>query len=249
MFLVDSPFARVDISFTATVWSPKVGSKLRGKINICSPDHIGLLVHQTFNASIPRHHIPSHEWEFEYGALENDPEYGWGATGDGEEEARGRWVHKVSGEVIGSDGRPIEFTIIGLNISHSMLSLIGSIQPDPFSPEHKPLPAMSHASPAKRGSRSMRSISEEASVHNALTQDDLEAYETEAMDGDEAMERDMEGGPSVDEREVKRQAELEKQEKREKKRKRREERKSQKTGQDGDMTGERKRKKKKKDDE
>jgi hypothetical protein len=27
-FLVDSPFAKVDVSFQATVWSPAVGSKL-----------------------------------------------------------------------------------------------------------------------------------------------------------------------------------------------------------------------------
>lgn len=46
-----------------------------GKVNLCSPDHISLLVHQVFNASIPRHHIPTDHWEFEYGPAENDPEF------------------------------------------------------------------------------------------------------------------------------------------------------------------------------
>jgi DNA-directed RNA polymerase I subunit RPA43 len=46
-----------------------------GKVNLCSPDHISLLVHRVFNASIPRHHIPTDHWEFEYGPADNDPEF------------------------------------------------------------------------------------------------------------------------------------------------------------------------------
>lgn len=46
-----------------------------GKVNLCSPDHISLLVHKVFNASIPRHHIPTEHWEFEYGPAQNDPEF------------------------------------------------------------------------------------------------------------------------------------------------------------------------------
>ncbi|KAG8808035.1 hypothetical protein FRC19_006162, partial [Serendipita sp. 401] len=146
-FLVDSPFTKAEISFIALVWSPTVGSKLRGSISICSPDHIGLLIHKTFNASIPRHHIPTDEWEFEYGALENDPEYGATALGEEtaveEEQDPGRWVHKQTGVSVGGPNGEVEFTIIGLNISQSMLSLIGSLQPDPFNPSHQPLPAIS----------------------------------------------------------------------------------------------------------
>ncbi|KAG8834714.1 hypothetical protein FRC17_007620 [Serendipita sp. 399] len=144
-FLIDSPFAKADISFTALVWGPSTGSKLRGSISICSPDHIGLLIHKTFNASIPRHHIPIDEWEFEYGTPENDPEYGAAALGEEqvEEENMGRWVDKRTGVSVGGPNGEVEFTIIGLNISQSMLSLIGSLQPDPFNPLHKPLPATS----------------------------------------------------------------------------------------------------------
>jgi DNA-directed RNA polymerase I subunit RPA43 len=46
-----------------------------GKVNLCSPDHISLLVHKVFNASIPRHHIPTDQWEFEHGPADNDPEF------------------------------------------------------------------------------------------------------------------------------------------------------------------------------
>ena len=62
---------------------------LAGKINLCSPDHISLLVHRTFNVSIPRHHITTDSYEFEYGPAENDPEFGV-ARDDGAEREIGR---------------------------------------------------------------------------------------------------------------------------------------------------------------
>lgn len=92
-----------------------------GKVKLCSPDHVALLVHRTFNVSIPRHHIPTDDWEFEYGPLENDPEYGAGAaSGEGTEasssdatEGSGRWMHKVTGEKLGEEQGQLQFTVIG----------------------------------------------------------------------------------------------------------------------------------------
>ncbi|KAK0504857.1 hypothetical protein EDD18DRAFT_316500 [Armillaria luteobubalina] len=144
----DCPFLVCRITFDATVWSPHVGMRLEGRINLCSPDHISLLVHRTFNVSIPRHHIPSEDWEFEYGPAENDPQFGPDATEkDGEEavsppaersgrEEGGRWIHKLTGDLIGGQSGHLEFTVIGLTVANEMLSVVGSIQPDPFSPAH-----------------------------------------------------------------------------------------------------------------
>ena len=98
-----------------------------GKVNLCSPDHVSLLVHRTFNVSIPRHHIPTDSWEFEYGPAENDPEFGAVANGAAiaedavpttddiadHTEDSGRWVHKLSGERLGSPDGYLEFTVIG----------------------------------------------------------------------------------------------------------------------------------------
>ena len=110
-----------------------------GKVNLCSPDHISLLVHNVFNASIPRHHIPSESWEFEYGPAENDPEVAVeGPTtkqssngGDAEmadgavqtphelehpeasTSSGGRWVHSLTGDMIGGKSGYAEFTVIG----------------------------------------------------------------------------------------------------------------------------------------
>ena len=98
---------------------------IAGKINLCSPDHISLLVHRTFNVSIPRHHITTDSYEFEYGPAENDPEFGAGqektdegdaVAEDGAEEhvdGGGRWVHKLTGVKIGDPEGHLEFTVVG----------------------------------------------------------------------------------------------------------------------------------------
>ncbi|PCH36117.1 hypothetical protein WOLCODRAFT_166700 [Wolfiporia cocos MD-104 SS10] len=151
----DCPFANCRIAFDATVWSPQVGMKLIGKVKLCSPDHIALLVHHTFNVSIPRHHIPIDNWEFEYGPAENDPEFGAEITGeDGQQadvasgiEGSGRWVHKLTGATLGGEDGYLEFTVVGMTVANQMLSLLGSIQPDPFSMEHVPTTASSIHAP------------------------------------------------------------------------------------------------------
>jgi len=68
----------------------------------------------------------------------------------------GRWIHKVTGEVLGGKKGLLQFTVIGyikicsslndkvtchlqrLTIANEMLSLIGSLHSDPFSPQHVP---------------------------------------------------------------------------------------------------------------
>ncbi|KAL6305215.1 hypothetical protein BKA93DRAFT_749331 [Sparassis latifolia] len=151
----DCPFANCRVGFDATVWSPRVGMKLVGKVNLCSPDHVSLLIHRTFNASIPRHHISTDEWEFEYGPAENDPEFGPQVAAENDADGTpkkgaddekaagvdrgGRWVHKITGAKLGGENGSLEFTVVGLTVANQMLSLVGSIQPDPFSPEHVPV--------------------------------------------------------------------------------------------------------------
>ena len=92
-------------------------------MNLCSPDHVSLLVHRIFNVSIPRHHIPSDEWHFEYGPAENDPEYGASARDDMEVDqdmpdvlsgnSLGWWVNTSTGDRIGGQNRTLTFTVVG----------------------------------------------------------------------------------------------------------------------------------------
>lgn len=88
-----------------------------GQVNLCSPDHIALLIHRTFNVSIPRHHILTDNYEFEYGAAENDPEFGVGEENakqaEAEDEEGGKWIHSITGEKLGGPDGFLEFTVIG----------------------------------------------------------------------------------------------------------------------------------------
>lgn len=100
---------------------------------------MSLLIHNVFNASIPRHHIPSESWEFEYGSAENDPEVAVGEPPanenlkdgdvkmtDGTKQAPraldhpeastssgGRWVHTLTCDKIGGKSGYLKFTVIG----------------------------------------------------------------------------------------------------------------------------------------
>ncbi|KIK95143.1 hypothetical protein PAXRUDRAFT_827293 [Paxillus rubicundulus Ve08.2h10] len=215
----DCPFAVCNVCFDATVWSPCVSMKLVGKINLCSPDHISLLVHRIFNVSIPRHHIPQDQWIFEYGPAENDPEFGegrgWdaegksngeideegdvemkGASGDEgqspgearEPESSGRWVHHLTGGKIGDSDGYLEFTVIGLTVANEMLSLQGSIQPDPFCPEHVLHASSQHAgsrasTPPSPGAKSPRRPNTSSHQHQNVDdgQDEEEGEETDGF--------------------------------------------------------------------
>ncbi|KAI0744190.1 hypothetical protein C8Q80DRAFT_1185501 [Daedaleopsis nitida] len=187
----DCPFANCRVAFDATVWSPQVGMKLSGKINLASPDHISLLVHRTFNVSIPRHHITTDTYEFEYGPAENDPEFGAGKEQEGEQgtgeedpegqvDGGGRWVHNVTGTNLGDADGHLEFTVVGLTIANQMLSLVGSIQPDPFSPEHVPTAPVTAAAPSYQRNAG---VSRPPSTH--LSEGEVDAMIEEAVDSED----------------------------------------------------------------
>ncbi|KIY74280.1 hypothetical protein CYLTODRAFT_385060 [Cylindrobasidium torrendii FP15055 ss-10] len=143
--LADCPFIICRVAFDATVWSPRIGMRLEGKISVCSPDHISLLIHRTFNVSIPRRHIPENTWEFEHGPAENDPDFGPDAASEEKpsEEVGGKWIHSLTAKPIGDAANNLSFTVIGLTVANEMLSVTGSLQDDPFHPrysDNKPLP-------------------------------------------------------------------------------------------------------------
>lgn len=61
--MYDSPFAFLWISVDFLVWKPQPTDVIEGWINLQSPSHIGLLIHDTFNATIKRDAIPI-DWTF-----------------------------------------------------------------------------------------------------------------------------------------------------------------------------------------
>ncbi|KAG8956348.1 hypothetical protein FRC04_004429 [Tulasnella sp. 424] len=165
--LNECPFSICDVGFDALVWSPKVGMRLTGQVILFSPDHIALLVNRTFNVSIPARHIPDAEYEFDYQTNEHDgPVNGSGSRTlrtddepealDGDEtlkdstpdrlestvddpqiDAMGRWVKRTTRERVGGSNLMVQFTVVGMILANQMISLIGSLQPDPLDPRHQ----------------------------------------------------------------------------------------------------------------
>ncbi|ORX72874.1 hypothetical protein DL89DRAFT_265056 [Linderina pennispora] len=54
----------LDVVAKLLLWRPIGGMSVKGRINVQSPDHIGLLLWDTFNASIPASYIPKDKYEW-----------------------------------------------------------------------------------------------------------------------------------------------------------------------------------------
>jgi len=94
------------ISFTALLFAPKIGQKLIGIVNQVGADHIGLLVLGIFNASIPLQNIRK---EF---IRQEDTE---------------KWQSTRNIESSIEVGVVILFDIINFEVSHDIISFVGSI--------------------------------------------------------------------------------------------------------------------------
>ena len=57
----DSPFIHFDVQVKFIVFKPTVDSKLVGVVNKIGTDHIGCLVHRSFNASISKSNVKNHD--------------------------------------------------------------------------------------------------------------------------------------------------------------------------------------------
>ncbi|KAJ2812178.1 hypothetical protein H4S07_001578 [Coemansia furcata] len=64
LMFFDSPYGQLEVSARLLLWRPIAGMTLKGQINVQSPDHIGMLLWDTFNASIPASFIPKDKYEW-----------------------------------------------------------------------------------------------------------------------------------------------------------------------------------------
>ncbi|KAI8972645.1 hypothetical protein BDB01DRAFT_854452 [Pilobolus umbonatus] len=134
----DSPFAHFFITVKFLVWKPKKGTKLVGRINLQSEDHIGLLIYGTFNASIPKSRIPAskYEWKFNeeteieepvVGDEEEDSEEDAGALEIRKRTQYGEWINKETGQSITSDEGTLEFSVVDIIEATDVLTVTGSL--------------------------------------------------------------------------------------------------------------------------
>ncbi|KAG0377877.1 hypothetical protein BGX24_005264 [Mortierella sp. AD032] len=146
--MYDSPYCHFWISVKLLVWRPVKGSTLYGTINLQSPDHIGLLLYGTFNASIPSEFIPKDKYVFNPNKSYSHPD-----TNSSDPDSplmatsilNGEWVHKSTDESIGHEG-VIEFEVSELVRTNDMLTVTGSLMKVPVMarrasmlPKHSPL--------------------------------------------------------------------------------------------------------------
>ncbi|KAG1056911.1 hypothetical protein G6F43_001219 [Rhizopus delemar] len=138
--MYDSPFCHFFISVKFLVWKPKKGTKLVGRINLQSEDHIGLLIYGTFNASIPKSRIPSstYEWKVneEDAALEQEENTPDDDVSKVSEESTteirkrtqyGEWVNKNTGAGIGREDGSLEFDVVDVIEANDILTVTGSL--------------------------------------------------------------------------------------------------------------------------
>lgn len=122
-----SPFAFFWINVELLVWCPSVGDVVEGLIYMQSPSHIGLLINDTFNASIKKNFIPEN-WtfipnqadEFEEDNNNNEDDQN---TGSKKFQSLGQWVDENE---IPIDGK-IKFTIRRIHTSGRVVSVEGSL--------------------------------------------------------------------------------------------------------------------------
>ncbi|KAI7848201.1 hypothetical protein BDC45DRAFT_524007 [Circinella umbellata] len=146
--LYDSPFCHFFVRVKFLVWKPQKGTKLVGRINLQSQDHIGLLIYGTFNASIPSKSIPSDTFEWRASETESEPvatdnnndddesneddedEEGQASSTKFEERSPsqyGEWVNKTTGEAIGGEDGTVEFNVVDIVEANDILTVTGSL--------------------------------------------------------------------------------------------------------------------------
>lgn len=136
--LYDSPFCHFFITVKLLVWKPKRGTKLVGRINLQSEDHIGLLIYGTFNASIPKSRIPASTYEWKINeeeaveeAVEEDADgEETSAVSESEERTRtqyGEWINKATGAGIGGEDGTLEFNVMDIIEANDILTVTGAL--------------------------------------------------------------------------------------------------------------------------
>ncbi|CDO95310.1 unnamed protein product [Kluyveromyces dobzhanskii CBS 2104] len=125
----DTPFAFTWCNVDIIVWQPQVGDIIEGWIFIQSASHIGLLIHDAFNASIKKNSIP-YDWTFIHNeeSTENEQD----STDDKKFQSLGHWVDG-NGQQLGGK---LKFKVKSVYTTGRMVSLEGTLLDDSARPSH-----------------------------------------------------------------------------------------------------------------
>ncbi|ANZ76866.1 BA75_03837T0 [Komagataella pastoris] len=139
----ESPFAFLWCSVDFLIWRPQVGDVVEGWAYLQTQSHIGLLVHDTFNATLRNSNIPS-TWRFiPNEADEVDEDYeedGAGENGAESFRSLGYWVDQDNNPV---DGK-IKFTVKSIHTAGRVVSLEGTLLKPETEKDSLPVTKSSH---------------------------------------------------------------------------------------------------------
>lgn len=114
-----SPFTFLWVSVDFLIWRPQVGDVLEGYIYMQTASHIGLLVHDTFNASIKKFNIPV-DWSF---IPSQEDEYSEESNDSNKFKSFGYWVDENNVKIEGK----LKFTIKSIHTTGKVVSLDGTL--------------------------------------------------------------------------------------------------------------------------
>lgn len=114
-----SPFTFMWITVDLLIWKPQVGDTLEGYIYMQTQSHIGLLIHDTFNASIKLRNIPQ-DWEF---VPSQADEYNEENGRSSKFRSYGYWTDSNGIKIEGK----IKFTIRSIYTTGKMVSIEGTL--------------------------------------------------------------------------------------------------------------------------
>lgn len=118
-----TPFSFMWITVDLLIWRPQIGDTLEGYIYMQTASHIGLLVHDTFNASIKFRNIPQ-DWEFIPSQADEFEESSEAAESKSSKfRSYGYWADASGTKVEGK----ISFTVRAIHSTGRMLSVEGSL--------------------------------------------------------------------------------------------------------------------------
>ena len=95
-------------------WCPEVGDVLEGDIYMQTPSHIGLLICDTFNASIKKYNIPN-TWSFVPNQIDE--------VSSDDRKTFGHWVDESETKVEGK----LQFTIKAIHTTGRIVSVEGTL--------------------------------------------------------------------------------------------------------------------------
>lgn len=126
----DTPFAFTWCHADFIVWQPQVGDIIEGWIFIQSASHIGLLVHDAFNASIKKNNIPN-DWTFIHNE-ETTGNDGEDSIEDKKFQSLGHWIDG-NGQQLGGK---LKFKVKNVYTAGRMVSLEGTLLADSARASH-----------------------------------------------------------------------------------------------------------------